>query len=54
MGFTTDANTTEFDENNKENQVAVHQIAEKLASFRSDSHYRRSPTRVQRIDSIGV
>ncbi len=33
MGFTTDANTTEFDENNKENQVAVHQIAEKLASF---------------------
>ncbi|MGB3852290.1 MAG: DUF5694 domain-containing protein [Tunicatimonas sp.] len=33
MGFTTDAATTEFDENNKENQVAVHQIAEKMASF---------------------
>jgi len=33
MGFTTDENTTEFDEKNKKNQEAVHQIAEKLASF---------------------
>ena len=33
MGFTTDANTTEFDENNKANQQSVHEIAAKLALF---------------------
>lgn len=33
MGLTTDANTTEFDEHDKENQKAAHQIAKKLASF---------------------
>lgn len=34
MGFTTDANTTEFDENNKENQKKVHEIAKQLSSFK--------------------
>jgi len=34
MGFTSDANTTEFDENDKKNQKAVHRIAEKLAAFK--------------------
>lgn len=34
MGFTTDATKTEFDEHDKENQKAVHQIAEKLSSFK--------------------
>ncbi|WP_222931397.1 DUF5694 domain-containing protein, partial [Xanthovirga aplysinae] len=34
MGFTTDASTTEFDEHDKENQKRVHDIAEKLSSFR--------------------
>ncbi|MCB0547210.1 MAG: hypothetical protein KDD19_06440 [Phaeodactylibacter sp.] len=33
MGFTPDANKTEFDEHDKENQRAVHEIAEKLAAF---------------------
>ncbi|MTI30332.1 hypothetical protein E1171_05865 [Cytophagales bacterium RKSG123] len=34
MGFTPDANTVEFNEHDKENQKRVHQIAEKLSSFR--------------------
>jgi len=34
MGFTTDAHKTEFDENDKENQKRVHQIAEKLKAFK--------------------
>lgn len=34
MGFTTDANTTEFDEHDKENQKEVHGIAQKLSSFK--------------------
>lgn len=33
MGFTTDANTTEFDENDQENQKRVHEVAKKLAAF---------------------
>ena len=33
MGFTPDANTTEFDENDKENQKRVHEVAEILSSF---------------------
>ncbi len=33
MGLTTDANTTEFDEHDRENQEKVHQVAKKLASF---------------------
>lgn len=33
MGFTTDANKTEFDENDLENQQRVHAVAEKLAEF---------------------
>ncbi len=33
MGFTTDANSTEFDEHDKENQEKVHQIADKIALF---------------------
>jgi hypothetical protein len=33
MGFTTDANSTKFDEHNKENQKKVHKIAEKIAHF---------------------
>lgn len=33
MGLTTDANTTEFDEHDKENQKAAHQIAKKMAAF---------------------
>ncbi|WP_206017993.1 DUF5694 domain-containing protein [Rhodohalobacter barkolensis] len=33
MGFTTDANKTEFDENDRKNQQRVHTIAEKLADF---------------------
>ncbi|REL33758.1 hypothetical protein DYD21_10150 [Rhodohalobacter sp. SW132] len=33
MGFTTDANTTEFDEHDRENQKKVHEIAEKLSAF---------------------
>ena len=33
MGFTTDANTTEFDEHDRENQIKVHEIAEKLSAF---------------------
>jgi Family of unknown function (DUF5694) len=34
MGETSDANTTEFDENDKKNQLAVHEIAAKLAKFK--------------------
>lgn len=34
MGFTPDANTTEFNEHDKENQRAVHKISEQLASFK--------------------
>lgn len=33
MGFTSDSNKTEFDEQNKENQKRVHEIAKKLSSF---------------------
>ncbi len=33
MGFTTDAQTTEFDEHDRENQKKVHEIAEKLSAF---------------------
>tara|TARA_R110002073_G_scaffold8207_5_gene45830 strand:- start:42841 stop:43701 length:861 start_codon:yes stop_codon:yes gene_type:complete len=34
MGFTSDATTTTFDENDKKNQKAVHEIAEKLVAFK--------------------
>jgi hypothetical protein len=34
MGFTPDANTTEFNENNKKNIDSVHQIAKMLAEFK--------------------
>ena len=34
MGETSDANKTEFDENDKKNQLAIHEIASKLALFR--------------------
>ena len=34
MGFTNDANSTEFDEHNKENQIQVHAIAQQLAAFK--------------------
>ena len=34
MGETSDANKTEFDENDKKNQIAVREIAEKLSSFK--------------------
>lgn len=34
MGFTNDANSTEFDENDKGNQKKVHNIAKKLAEFK--------------------
>lgn len=34
MGFTSDENTTEFDEENEENQKAVQQIAAKLSTFK--------------------
>jgi uncharacterized protein YfkK (UPF0435 family) len=33
MGFTNDANSTEFDEHDRENQERVHQVARKLAEF---------------------
>ena len=33
MGYTNDANSTKFDENNKKNQQEVHEIARKLAKF---------------------
>lgn len=33
MGFTNDANKTEFDENDRKNQERVHKVAEKLAEF---------------------
>ncbi|MFO7846426.1 MAG: hypothetical protein R6V27_07685, partial [Balneolaceae bacterium] len=33
MGFTNDANTTEFDENDRKNQERIHQVAERLAEF---------------------
>ncbi|WP_445665571.1 DUF5694 domain-containing protein [Fodinibius sp. AD559] len=33
MGFTPDANTTEFDEEDKKNQQRVHAVAEKLSDF---------------------
>lgn len=33
FGYTSDANTTNFDEKNKENQRQAHEIAEKLAKF---------------------
>lgn len=33
MGFTADANTSEFDEHNKDNQKQIHDIAEKLSAF---------------------
>lgn len=33
FGYTSDANTTEFDEHDKENQKQAHKIAEKLSSF---------------------
>ena len=34
MGETPDANKTEFDENDKKNQLAIKEIAEKLSKFR--------------------
>lgn len=34
MGFTTDANKTEFDEEDKKNQQKVHSVAEKLSDFK--------------------
>ncbi len=34
MGFTTDATTTKFNEHDKENQRAVHEIAKKLVDFK--------------------
>jgi hypothetical protein len=34
MGFTPDANTTEFDEHDKENQRKVHEIAMRLSAFK--------------------
>lgn len=34
MGFTTDANTTEFDENDKQNQRNIHDIAKQIAEFK--------------------
>lgn len=34
MGFTTDANKTEFDENDRKNQQRVHEVAQKLADFK--------------------
>ncbi len=34
MGFTTDANKTEFDEHDKENQREVHAVAQQLAAFK--------------------
>lgn len=34
MGFTTDANKTRFDQNDKKNQKEVHAIAEKIAAFK--------------------
>lgn len=33
MGFTPDANTTKFDEHDRENQQKVHEITEKLSDF---------------------
>ena len=33
MGFTTDANKTEFDQNDKKNQLKIHDIAKQLALF---------------------
>src|SRR6056297_28816 len=34
MGFSTDLNQTEFDQNNEDNKRAVHSIVEKLAAFK--------------------
>ncbi len=34
FGYTNDANTTKFDEHDKENQIQAHKIAEKLSSFK--------------------
>ena len=34
MGRTTDANTAEFDEHDKENQLKVHDIVKKIALFK--------------------
>jgi len=34
MGFSTDLNQTEFNQHNKENKIAVHAIAKKLAAFK--------------------
>jgi hypothetical protein len=34
MGFTPDANTTKFDEEDKKNQQRVHAVAEKLSDFK--------------------
>jgi hypothetical protein len=34
MGFTSDANKTEFDEEDKKNQQRVHAVAEKLSDFK--------------------
>lgn len=34
MGFSTDLNQTEFDQNDKENKLAVHVIAKKLEAFK--------------------
>lgn len=34
MGYTPDANTTEFDENNKENVRQIHEIAKQIAAFK--------------------
>ena len=34
MGFTTDLNQTEFDQNDKENKIAVQSVASKLAAFK--------------------
>lgn len=34
MGFTTDGSTTKFNEHDKKNQLAVHEIAKKLVAFK--------------------
>lgn len=34
FGFTTDASSTDFDENDRKNQQAAHQLARRLAEFR--------------------
>ncbi|WP_353166324.1 DUF5694 domain-containing protein [Empedobacter brevis] len=53
MGYTPDANTTEFDENNKENVRQIHEIAKQIAAFKPTIILvEQNPSRNKMLDQI--